>query len=153
MRDIMTSEGDMTYSPKGRWIAMGAAFLLTAAWVWYGVAAHPSRDVLPWVGGAFILVCFALAFRAYFYLDEIQQGDRMRAWYYGSPLGMAFTGLLIMYLISEPRFLDLLAGIFHHQQPHKPMEYFIVGVLVTMLPQAVGNYLVRACMALTKRNA
>jgi hypothetical protein len=149
----MTREDDMTYSPKGRWMAMGAVFLLTAAWLWYGIAVRPSRDVLPWVGGAFILACFALAFRAYFYLDEIQQADRMRAFYYGAPLGIVFTGILIMVLVGQPSFLDLLADIFHNHRPHKPIEYFVAGVMFTMLPQAVGNYVVRIFMALAKRSA
>ena len=142
----------MTYSRKGLWIVRGTLLVLMAAWLWYGMAIRPSRDVIPWVGGAFLLAVFALSFRAYFYLDEIQQGDRMRAWYYGSPLGIAFTGLLILYVVANPNFLDVLANIFRRHPPHRPLDYFVAGVMFTMLPQAVGNYVVRVCMALTKRN-
>jgi len=143
----------MTYSRKGLWIVRGALFVLMAAWLCYGMVMRPSRDVLPWAGGLFLLAVFALAFRAYFYLDEIQQGDRMRAWYYGSPLGIAFTGILILYVIANPEFLDVLADIFRRHAPHKPLDYFVAGVMFTMLPQALGNYVVRAFTALATRDA
>jgi hypothetical protein len=143
----------MTYSRKGLWMVRGILLLLMAAWIWYGMVVRPSRDILPWAGVVFLLAVFALAFRAYFYLDEIQQGDRMRAWYYGSPLGIAVSGMVILYLVANPAFLEVLANVFRRHPPHKPMDYFVAGVLCTMLPQAVGNYVARAVMALAKRDA
>lgn len=143
----------MTYSPKGRWIAGGKVFLLMAIFALYVRTARPSPDILPWVGGAFIVVAFALSFRAYFYLDEIQQGERMRAFYYGAPIGIAFSGLLTFYLTANQPFLDVLADIFHHHRPHKPFEYFVTGMMFIMLPQLVGNFVARTFMALAKRSA
>ena len=142
----------MTYSRKGLWMARGAIFLLLVAWAWYARAIRPSRDILPWMGGAFVLAIYAMAFRAYFYLDEIQRMARMRAWYYGTALGMAASFIAIICLRARPDLLGgLIAWAFGHRSP-PPLFYFAAGAMFTVLVQVAGNYLVRAYMALPKRN-
>jgi hypothetical protein len=37
----------------------------------------------------------------------------------------------------QPSVLDSMADILHRHSPHRPFEYFVLGVLMTMLAQIV----------------
>ena len=142
----------MIYSRKGLWIARGAIFMLLVVWIVLARSIRPPREILPWVGALLVLTVFALAIRAYFCLDEIQRTARMRAWYYGTALGIAVSFIAVICLRARPDLLgDFVDWMLGHRSP-PPLFYFVAGVMFILLAQMAGYFAVRAFMALPKRN-
>jgi hypothetical protein len=138
----------MQYSRKGRLIFRGAMFVVAAIWVVFVFLFHPGRNVVPYVGGAVMILCGALAARAYLYLDEIERARRVRISFYGSMLGLWVAVLFVPFVVLQPAVLDVLADILHSHRPHLPLEYFVIGVMVPIIAQVICGVTVSLAMRL-----
>jgi hypothetical protein len=138
----------MAYSRKGRLIFRGATFAVVAVWVAFVSLFHPGRNVLPYIAGAVMIVCLVLAIRAFLYLDEIERARRMRACFYGAMLGVWATTFVLLFILLHPSALEMLADISPRHRPHLPLEYFVLGVLVTIIAQSVCSFAVSLAMRL-----
>jgi hypothetical protein len=138
----------MAYSRKGRLIFRSASFAVVATWGAFVFLFHPSRSAVPYVASAVIIVCFALAIRAFLYLDEIQRAQRMRACFYGVMLGVWVATFVVLFMMLNPPALDMLADILHRHQPHLPLEYFVVGVMTPLITQTICSLAVSVAMRL-----
>jgi uncharacterized membrane protein len=146
----------MTYSRKRYWLALGSALAIAAAFL----VLNPRMDIGPVGHGMFkmavVAVCGALAFLAYFSLDEIQRQNEMRAWYYGGPLALLFGVVPVVLLMSNTG-LEAMAVFFHNTSPiapdmlYSPRGYFCMGIAVTVVAQAIGHYIARAIFTVVER--
>jgi hypothetical protein len=141
----------MAYSRKGRLIFRGAMFAVAAVWVAFVLLFHPSRSAVPYIGGAVLLLCGALAVRAFLYLDEIERARRVRITFYGAMLGVWMAVLFVLFIVVQPVLLDGLADILHNHRPHPPLEYFVVGVMVPLIGQIFCAVAVSLAMRLKSR--
>jgi hypothetical protein len=126
----------------------GAIFAIVAVWVAFVLLMHPSRNVLPYIAGAVVIACFALSFRGFLYLDEIQRARHMRACFYGAMLGILLTTIVVLAISLQLSRLDVLADALNRNQPHKPMTYFVLGVIVTSASQAFCSIVISQVMRL-----
>lgn len=145
----------MTYSRKRYWLALGAALVVVVVFLSLIPQMHPVFGGL-WMKMAVVAVCAALAFLAYFSLDEIQRQNEMRAWYYGAPLAIMF-GVVPFLLLMPNALLDTMADLLPHgskaspDMPHSPRDYIGLGVAVTVLMQAIGYFIARAIFSAAER--
>jgi hypothetical protein len=127
----------MAYSRKSYWMFRGAMFAIVAAWLAFLLLGRPGGAVVPYFASAVMLACLVLTFRSFLYLDEIEQARRMRVCFYGFLLGTFATAIALTWIMLQPSVLDSMADILHRHSPHRPFEYFVLGVLMTMLAQIV----------------
>jgi hypothetical protein len=112
-------------------------FAIVAAWLAFLLLGRPDRTVVPYFASAVMLACLVLTFRSFLYLDEIEQARRMRVCFYGFLLGIFATAIAMTWLMLQPSLLDGMADVLHRRSPHQPLEYFVLGVLMTMIAQIV----------------
>ena len=143
----------MTYSRKRYWLALGAALAVAAAFV---ILRPHSAVMTITTAVAVVAVCGALAFLAYFSLDEIQRQNEMRAWYYGGLLASLF-GLMPLLLLMSSAMLEAMAGLLPNASRmapdmlHSPRIYFCIGVVMTLVVQAVGHFIAHAIFKVAGR--
>jgi hypothetical protein len=142
----------MTYSRKRYWLALGAALAVAAALT---LISRPHPAVMT-MTMAVVAVCGALAFLAYFSLDEIQRQNEMRAWYYGGLLASLF-GLMPLLLLMSNAMLETMAGLLPNASRmapdmlHSPRIYFCMGVVMTLVVQAIGHFIAHAIFKVAER--
>jgi len=141
IRDIKTGIDDMAYSRKGRLIFRGALFAVAAAWAAFVLLLHPSRNLVPYVAVAVLIVCLVLAIRAFLYLDEVEQARRLRVASYGAIFGVWVTTSFLLFLTIQPSMLEGLADMLIRHRPHLPLEYFGLGVMAAISAQCLCGLL------------
>jgi hypothetical protein len=141
----------MIYSQKRYWLAIAVAITVAVAASVLLAWLHPTRAGFEVIAMGPVAVCFALGLIAYFSRDEIQRQNRMRAWYWGGTLAIVFI-LVPFILISSNTMLTMMVpflphlGRAHETVSHAPKVYFAMGVMVTLLTQAVGYYVARIAL-------
>ncbi len=138
----------MTYSRKGRLLFRGATIAVAVALIAFVELFHPSRNIVPYLVGAVIILVFAFGIRSFLFLDEIQQTQRLRAGFYGGMLGVGAAMLILVGITLQPSLLEALADTFHRHRPHLPLEYFVLGVLTPLVAQTICSLAASVAMRL-----
>ena len=138
----------MAYSRKSYWMLRSAMFAIAAIWAVFILLFHPSKSVVPYVAGAVVILVFALTFRAFIYLDEIQRAQRMRVCFYGFMLGAMSATIVLLVISLHPSLLDTLADALAQRRAHKPLEYFALGALMVIIVQTICSLAVSLAMRL-----
>src|SRR5437868_5066894 len=100
--DNKTRSHDMTYSPRRRWLAVGAALLLPAILIVVVSLGHGTMMERGMAAIPVMIIVGALGFRALFFLDEIQKQARMREWYFGGVIGFIAVGVFLVCIRMFP---------------------------------------------------
>jgi uncharacterized membrane protein len=146
----------MTYSRKRYWLALGAALAFAVAFLVLTSWLHPAHIGLVVMAMVLLAVCGALAFLAYFSLDEIQRQNEMRAWYYGGLLASLF-GVAPLLVLMPNVMLKAMAGLLPNASRMAPdmlllpRNYFCMGVVVTFVLQAIGHFIAHAIFKVAGR--
>ena len=137
----------MTYSRKGRWLAVGTLLLLTGTWIAVVRLRHWTMMERGMAAIPLVIIVGALAFRAFFFQDEIQRQARMREWYFGGTIGLLTTGILMVCIRMFPA---IVLSLWHAKQTHilSTDQCLIIGLVMgyalTAVMQAIGALLARA---------
>ncbi|MBV9548179.1 MAG: hypothetical protein JO256_00720 [Alphaproteobacteria bacterium] len=140
----------MGYSRKRYWLSGAAVLAVLTSWIAFVHLGRPPQAIVPWMSLVVVLLAAGFAFLAFFSRDEIQRQNRMRAWYYGGTLAIFFGVAPIVLLVSNANLEAIVAALPHAPSAalHAPKMFFILGVVVTLLFQSLGNYVARIVMRL-----
>lgn len=145
----------MTYSRKRYWLALGSALAVLVAFLVVTPHMRPALAGFWMLKIAVVAICAAMAFLAYFSLDEIQRQNEIRAWYYGAPLAIMF-GVVPFLLLIPNALLETMADLLPNSSKassdmYSPRDYVGLGVAVTVLLQAIGYFIARAFFSAAER--
>jgi hypothetical protein len=136
----------VTYSRKGRWLAVGVLLLLTGTWIAVVRLGHWTMMERGMAAIPLVIIVGALGFRAFFFQDEIQRQARMREWYFGGTIGLLATGILMVCIRMFPA---ILLSLWHSRRTHilSADQCLIIGLVIgyvlTVAMQVIGALLAR----------